>query len=299
MRTNQLGSLEISRVGLGCNNFGRRIDEAAARAVIDAALEAGVTFFDTANVYGEGASERFIGEALRGRRDRFVLATKFGHDAGDGAGGSRAAVRSAVEGSLRRLQTDHVDLLYYHRPDGVTPLEETVAATEELRNEGKTREIGCSNLDAAQLGEVGSRVAALQNWYSLLERGAEAEVVPLCRELGVGFVPYFPLASGLLTGKYRRGERAPEGTRLHGRDEVLSDEAFDAVERLEEFARERGRTLLELAIAGLASQPGIVSVIVGATKPEQVRANAAAGDWELVSEDFEALLRLPVARATP
>jgi aryl-alcohol dehydrogenase-like predicted oxidoreductase len=296
MRTTHLGSLEISRVGLGCNNFGRRIDAAATRAVIDAAIDAGATFFDTANVYGEGDSERFIGQALIGRRDRVVLATKFGHDAGDGAGGSRSAVRSAVEGSLRRLQTDHVDLLYYHRPDGVTPLEETVAAMEELRGEGKTREIACSNLDVAQVAAVGARIAALQNRYSLLARGAEADVLPLCRELGVGFVPYFPLASGLLTGKYRRGEPAPEGTRLHGRDEVLTDEVFDAVEGLEEFARERGRTLLELAIAGLASQPGIVSVIAGATRPEQVRANAAAADWKLDADELEALLRLPVAR---
>jgi aryl-alcohol dehydrogenase-like predicted oxidoreductase len=294
MRTTQAGSLELSRVGLGCNNFGRRIDAAATRAVIDAALEAGVTFFDTANVYGDGDSERFIGEALRGRRDQVVLATKFGHDAGDGAGGSRDGVRSAVEGSLRRLQTDRVDLLYYHRPDGVTPLDETIGAMEELQREGKTREIACSNLDAAQLEEVGSRIAALQNRYSLLERGAERDVLPLCRELGIGFVPYFPLASGLLTGKYRRGEAAPAGTRLHGRDDALTDDAFDRIERLEEFARTRGRTLLELAIAALASQPGIVSVIAGATKPEQVRANAAAGEWELEQAELEELLAAEV-----
>jgi aryl-alcohol dehydrogenase-like predicted oxidoreductase len=293
MRTNRLGSLEVSRVGLGCNNFGRRLDRAGTRAVIDAALDAGVTFFDTANVYGNGDSERFIGDALRGRRDRVVLATKFGHDAGDGAGGSRAAVRSAVDGSLARLETDYVDLLYYHRPDRVTPLDETVGAMEELKREGKTREIACSNLDADQLAEVGRRIVALQNEYSLLERGAERDVLPLCRELGVGFVPYFPLASGLLTGKYRRGQPAPEDTRLHGREEALSDAAFDRVERLEEFARKHGRTLLDVAVAGLASQPGIVSVIAGATKPEQVHANAAAGEWELDGDELDALLELP------
>jgi aryl-alcohol dehydrogenase-like predicted oxidoreductase len=259
--------------------------------VIDAALEAGVTFFDTADVYGDGNSERFIGDALRGRRERVVLATKFGHDMGEGetARGRPEYARRAVDASLERLQTDHVDLLYYHRPDGVTPLAETVGAMEELRAEGKTREIACSNLDASQLADVGTRIAALQNQYSLLRREAEREVLPLCGELGVAFVPYFPLASGLLTGKYRRGEPPPEGTRLHGRDEALSDEAFDAVERLEQFAQERGHTLLELALAALASQPTIASVIAGATSPEQVRANAAAAQWELDAADLDAL----------
>jgi aryl-alcohol dehydrogenase-like predicted oxidoreductase len=287
----RIGSLEVSRVGLGCNNFGRRIDSAAARRVIDAALEAGVTFFDTADVYGDGNSERFIGDALRGRRERVVLATKFGHDMGEGetARGRPEYARRAVDASLERLQTDHVDLLYYHRPDGVTPLTETVGAMEELRADGKTREIACSNLDASQLADVGTRIAALQNQYSLLRREAEREVLPLCGELGVAFVPYFPLASGLLTGKYRRGEPPPEGTRLHGRDEALSDEAFDAVERLEQFAQERGHTLLELALAALASQPTIASVIAGATSPEQVRANAAAAQWELDAADLDAL----------
>jgi len=288
----RIGSLEVSRVGLGCNNFGRRIDLAAARRVIDAALESGVTFFDTADVYGDGESERFIGEALGGRRERVVLATKFGHDMGYGETTARGApeyARRALDESLARLQTDHVDLLYYHRPDGVTPLAETVGGMEELREEGKTREIACSNLDASQLAEVGTRIAALQNQYSLLRREAERDVLPLCAELGVAFVPYFPLASGLLTGKYRRGEPPPEGTRLHGRDDALSDEAFDAVERLERFATERGHTLLELAISGLASQPVVASVIAGATRPEQVRANAAAAQWELSASDLEAL----------
>jgi aryl-alcohol dehydrogenase-like predicted oxidoreductase len=294
MLMNRLGSLEVSRVGLGTNNFGRRIDLAAARAVIDAALDAGITFIDTADIYGGSDSERFIGEALRARRDRAVIATKFGHaTGGETAGGSPAYLRRAVDASLERLQTDHVDLLYYHRPDGVTPLDETVGGMEELKREGKTREIGCSNLDATQLEEVGSRIVALQNEYSLLEREAEWDVLPLCRELGVGFVPYFPLASGLLTGKYQRGEPAAAGTRLHGRDDALTDEAFDVLEQLEEFGRAHGRTLLEVAISGLASQPPIVSVIAGATKPEQVRANAAAGEWELSADELDELLRLP------
>ena len=291
MRFNRIGSLEVSCVGLGCNNFGRRIDRSETRAVIDAALDADVTFLDTADVYGSSDSERFIGQALEGRRERAVIATKFGHDQGyGGAPGSREYVRKAVAASLERLRTDYVDLLYYHRPDGVTPLDETIDAMEELKREGKTREIACSNLDAAQLEEVGTRIEALQNQYSLLERGAEKEVLPLCRELGIGFVPYFPLASGLLTGKYRRGEPAPEGTRLHGRE--LSDESFDVVERLELFGREHGRSLLEVAISGLASQDAIVAVIAGATKPEQVRANAAAGAWQLTREELDELLQI-------
>jgi aryl-alcohol dehydrogenase-like predicted oxidoreductase len=295
VETGRVGSLEVSRVGLGCNNFGRRLDLGATRAVIDAALDVGVTFLDTADIYGGGDSERFIGDALRGRRGSAVIATKFGHGMGTGdtARGSADYVRRAVEASLARLQTDHVDLLYYHRPDGVTPLEQTIGAMEELVREGKAREIACSNLDAQQLEEVGMHIVALQNEYSLLRRDAEREVLPLCRELGVAFVPYFPLASGLLTGKYKRGEPAHAGTRLHGRDDALTDDAFDVVEWLEEFAAERGRTVLELAIAGLASQPGIVSVIAGATKPEQVRANAAAADWHLTAEELEELLHIP------
>ena len=290
----RIGSLEVSRVGLGCNNFGRRIDLAATRRVIDEALDVGVNFFDTADVYGDGESERFIGEALQGRRDRVVLATKFGNDMGDGetVRGRPEYARRAVDASLARLQTDRVDVLYYHRPDGVTPLTETIEAMEELRSEGKTREIACSNLDASQLREAGGRIAALQNHYSLLHRDPEPKILPLCEQLGVAFVPYFPLASGLLTGKYRRGEPPPEGTRLHGRDDALSDDAFDTVERLDEFASERGHTLLELAFSALASQPVIASVIAGATKPEQVRANAAAAEWELTRDELDELARI-------
>jgi aryl-alcohol dehydrogenase-like predicted oxidoreductase len=294
MRSLELGSsgADVSRVGLGCNNFGRRIDLEQTRAVVDAALEAGITFFDTADVYGDGDSERFLGEILGERRDRVVLATKFGM--GPDASGSREYLRGALADSLERLRTGYVDVYYYHRPDGVTPIAETVAAMNELVEEGLVRAIGVSNFSVAQLDEAveAGPVAAVQNRYSLLEREAEADVLPRCAELGVGFVPYFPLASGLLTGKYRRGEPPPEGTRLAGQTDALTDEAFDRIEALEAFADAHGHTLLELAIAGLASQPGVASAIAGATKPEQVRANAAAADWELNGPELAELSRL-------
>jgi aryl-alcohol dehydrogenase-like predicted oxidoreductase len=293
----RLGPFDISVVGLGCNNFGGRLDLNRTRAVVDAALDAGVNFFDTADVYGNhGGSERFLGELLEGRRDRVVLATKFGNDMGDGAQarGSREYMRRAVEASLGRLRTDRIDLLYYHRPDGVTPIPETIAAMAELVDEGKVVALGVSNFDVAQLDEAveAGDIAALQNEYSLLEREAERDVLPRCRELGVGFVPYFPLASGLLTGKYRRGEPAPEGSRLAGRSHLLTDERFDEVEAFDEFARERGHSLLELAIGALAAQPGVASVIAGATTPEQVRANVAAAAWTPTADDLDALRRI-------
>jgi aryl-alcohol dehydrogenase-like predicted oxidoreductase len=302
MRQNRLGrsELTVSAVGLGCNNFGRRLDRAGTCAVIDAALDAGVTFLDTADTYGgDGASERLIGEALAGRRDRVVLATKFGMDRGDDSGeprGSRAYARRSLEASLERLRTDRVDLLYYHEPDRVTPLAETLAALAELADEGKIRAFGVSNLDATQLREAAAigdpRLAALQNEYSLLERGAERELLPLCRELGIGFVPYFPLARGMLTAKFHRGEAPPAGTRMADRPELLTDAVFDRLEALEAFAAERGHTLLELAFAGLTAQPGVAAVIAGAMSPDQVAANAAAGAWQLGAEDVEALARL-------
>jgi aryl-alcohol dehydrogenase-like predicted oxidoreductase len=296
MRMHELGSsgIQVSRVGLGCNNFGRRLDFEGTRAVVDAALEAGITFVDTADIYGGGNSERYLGEILEGRRDQVVLATKFGMGGEEGtARGTRDYMRAALAGSLERLRTAYVDLYYYHRPDGVTPVAETIAAMLELVEEGMVRAIGVSNFSVEQLDEAveAGPIAALQNRYSLLERGLEQDVLPRSAELGVAFIPYFPLASGLLTGKYRRGEPVPSGTRLEGSDR-LTNEAFDQVEELEEFASAHGRSLLELAIAGLASQPAIVSVISGATKPEQVRANAAAADWELSSEELEELSAL-------
>jgi aryl-alcohol dehydrogenase-like predicted oxidoreductase len=256
-------------------------------------------------VYGDGESERYLGELLEGRRDEVVLATKFGWQAGTGElRGSADYAKEAIEASLSRLRTDHVDLYYYHRPDGVTPLEETVGALQELVAEGKARAIGCSNLTAEQLREVDEigersgkpRVVALQNEYSLLERAAEIDVLPHCRERGIGFVPYFPLASGLLTGKYHRSEPPPEGSRLEARPERLTHETFDVVEALDRFAQERGHTLLELAIGALASTSGVASVIAGATSARQVRANARAGAWQLSEKDLGAVAALLAGR---
>jgi aryl-alcohol dehydrogenase-like predicted oxidoreductase len=276
---------QLSRVGLGTNNFGRRIDRERTREVIDAALDAGVNFFDTADGYGDGDSERFIGECLAGRRDRVVLATKFGLR----SDGRRATIRAAIDASLERLRTDHVDLYYYHRPDGVTPLEETIGALDELVGEGKVRAIGASNFSAELIEESErlsaehswSRFVALQNDYSLLHREPEREVFEVCERRSIGFVPFYPLASGLLTGKYRRDEPAPPGTKLASRPEQLTAQAFDVVEVLEDWARQRSRSLLELAIAYVASQRPVVSVIAGATSAAQVAANAAAADWQL------------------
>ena len=302
MEVVQLGDsgLRASRVGLGCNNFGGRIDVDATRAVVDAALEVGITFFDTAEIYGNGGdSERFLGEILEGRRDRVVLATKFGwgQESGDG---SAECIRTSIDGSLERLRTDHLDLYYQHKPDPTTPIAETLGALDELVREGKVLAIGCSNFSAAQLAEAErvarelgtARFTALQNHYSLLQRDDDADVLPLCRELGVSYIPYFPLASGLLTGKYRRGEPAPEGTRLAGR--AIEDERFDRVEACTAFAEERGHSLHELAICALASTPGVGSIIAGATKPEQVRANAAAAatSWRLTSDELDTLSKL-------
>jgi aryl-alcohol dehydrogenase-like predicted oxidoreductase len=290
--------LTASRVGLGCNNFGGRIDREATHAVVDAALEAGVTFFDTAAVYGNGGdSERFLGEILDGRRDRVVLATKFGWGAEVGDGSATTARRSLDE-SLERLRTEYVDLYYLHKPDPSTPIAETLGALDELVREGRVRAIGCSNFSAAQLAEADlvarelgtARFTVLQNQYSLLRRDDDADVLPLCRELGVSYIPYFPLASGLLTGKYRRGEPAPAGTRLHGRE--IEDERFDRVEALSAFAEARGRSLHELATSALASTPGIGSIIAGATKPEQLRANAAAASWRLPEDELAALAEI-------
>ena len=283
--------LEVSRVGLGCNNFGRRLDRERTRQVVGAALDAGVTFFDTAESYGDGDSERFLGAALAGRRADVVVATKFGWAPGDLPGGSPERVRLAIDASLDRLGTDVVDLYYYHRPDGVTPLVETLGAMQELVDAGKVRRLGLSNVDVGLLRDartIGAEVVAVQNRHSLIHRDDEDGVLPFCREHEIGYVPYFPLESGLLTGKYRRGEPAPEGSRLAGGS--LGDERFDEVERLENRAEALGRTLLEAAIGGLASIEGIASVIAGATTAEQVRANAAAGGWRPTAAQLGSLL---------
>jgi aryl-alcohol dehydrogenase-like predicted oxidoreductase len=306
MRYRTLGDsgLVVSVVGLGGNNFGRRIDEDATRAVVDVAIECGITLVDTADIYGEkGGSETLLGEVLQGRRDRVVLATKFGMDMGGangpdwGARGSRRYVRRAVEASLTRLQTDWIDLYQYHAPDGVTPIEETVAALDELVREGKVRYTGSSNLAAWQVADADAyarhhgvtRFVSAQNAYSLLDRTAERELAPACNAHGVGILPYFPLANGLLTGKYRRGEPAPAGTRLESRLDTVRDRAFDRVDALTQFARDRDLSLLDVAIGGLAAQPAVGSVIAGATRPEQVKANADAGSWEPSVDDLAAL----------
>ncbi len=295
--------LEVSILGLGCNNFGRRVDVGGTRAVVDAALESGVTFLDTADIYGgSGASEELLGQVLRGRRDAVVLATKFGMDMGDGKGprGSRRYVLEAVEASLGRLQTDVIDFYWYHEPDGVTPIQETLEALDELVRAGKVRAIGASNFSAARLEEADqvarenglTRFTAVQNEYSLLVREVEREVLPACRRLGMSLIPYFPLASGLLTGKYRRGHAAPAGTRLAARDQVATDEQFDHLEALDQYAQARGLSMLEVAIGALLARPEVASVIAGATKPEQVQANASAARWSPSADDLAELERV-------
>jgi aryl-alcohol dehydrogenase-like predicted oxidoreductase len=307
VRYRQLGQsgLTVSVVGLGCNNFGRRLDAAQTRQVVDAAVEAGITFFDTADSYGDdGASESYLGEALQGRRHSVSIATKFGnkHRARpEIAWGSRQNIRRAIEDSLRRLRTDYVDLYQLHFPDPRTPIDETLTAMDELVREGKVRYLGGCNFDAWQVveadwiarGQRSARLISAQNRYHLLDRTVERELTPACLRYGVGLIPYSPLADGLLTGKYRRGEAPPPGTRLAGRGAPAgSDRAFDALDALSAYARERGRNLLEVAIGGLAARPTVGSVIAGATSAEQARANAAAGEWTPSTEDLEALERI-------
>jgi len=289
----------VTVVGLGCNNFGRRVDEDGTRAVVDAALDAGVTFFDTADIYGTGESETLLGRILKGRRDRVVLATKCGKPMGDGAErrGRRDYIRAAVEASLARLQVEQIDLYQHHEEDPDTPLEETVGAIKELVDEGKIRAYGTSNYAPANLEKTAELARALgvpyvseQSEYSWLERNVEAEVLPACERLGLGFIPFFPLASGLLTGKVTREHPPAEGTRLFGRSVAEAD--LDRVEALTAWAKAHGLSLLDVAVGGLAAQQAVVSVIACATKPEQVRANAKAGEWEPSPAELAELLTL-------
>jgi aryl-alcohol dehydrogenase-like predicted oxidoreductase len=300
METRQIGQLEVSVVGLGCNNFGMRIDEEQTAAVVSAALDAGINYFDTADVYGQTRSEEFLGSALAGRRDEVVLATKFGSmGSPDGqlSGGHPDWVRQAVENSLGRLGTDRIDHYQYHRPDPKVSLSETMGALNELVLEGKVIEIGCSNFDSGQIDDsaaISSREGwapfqSVQNRFSVLHREPENGVIDACRRHGIGLVPYFPLESGLLTGKVGAGGDVPENSRLammpeDRRGRFLNDERLAAVERLSAYAADNHHTLLELAMGWLISEPVVASVIAGATSAEQVHTNAAAGSWRLTPE---------------
>ncbi len=305
MRFKKLGKsgLSVSVVGIGCNNFGQRCDAGTTQNVVDAAVDAGINFFDTADIYGpRGLSEEYLGKALKQhRREDLVIASKFAGLMGKGEGmrgASRSYIMRAVEASLRRLDTDYIDLYQQHMPDADTPIDETLAALDDLVRAGKVRYLGNSNYQGWQIAHADwtarsahlNRFVSAQNLYSLLDRNVEREVIPACAEFGLGMLPYFPLASGLLTGKYRRGEAPPQGTRLEAWGErgaaSLSDSNFDAVERLGAFAATHGRSLLELAMSWLACQPNVTSVIAGATSAEQVAENAAAGLWELSADEL-------------
>lgn len=294
--------LEVSLVGLGCNNFGMRCDFEQSKAVVHRALDLGITLFDTADVYGGGGrSEEFLGKILKGHREKVVIATKFGMKMGEGPhrmGASRKYIMQAVEDSLRRLDTDYIDLYQVHRPDPHTPIEETLRALDDLVRQGKVRYIGHSNFAGWQTAEahfVAQRLNATpfisaQNEYNLLDRRIEQELVPACNAYGLSILPYFPLASGFLTGKYRKGEELPAGTRLANAGpmaaRVLTDRNFEVLEKLEAFAQARGKGMVDLAIGWLASQPHVGSVIAGATRPEQVDQNVAAAEWRLTADEL-------------
>jgi aryl-alcohol dehydrogenase-like predicted oxidoreductase len=306
MEKRRIGSLDVSIVGLGCNNFGMRIDYAGSEAVVRAALDSGITFFDTADIYGGTHSEEFLGRALGARRHDVVVASKFGMRLDDVRCGAKPAyVRQALEDSLRRLGMDCIDLYQLHQPDPAVPIADTLGALNDLVQAGKVREIGCSNFSAAQLREADSAVASgaahfvsVQNEYSLVHREPEPEVLPECERLGLAFIPYFPLASGLLTGKYHRGTPAPEGTRLSqswAASRFLSEDLITLAEALGRFAESRGHSLLELAMSWTAHRPIVASVIAGATTPEQVHANAQAVGWQLTAADLAEIDRLAPA----
>ncbi len=306
MKTRTIGSLDVSIVGLGCNNFGMRTDQAQSKEVVTAALDAGITLFDTADIYGGTKSEEFLGAALGSSRDNVVVATKFG--AGkrtEGGGGHPDYVRECCEASLRRLGTDRIDLYQLHMPDPTTPIEDTLGALYELVDEGKVVEVGCSNFDGALTDDAAEAAGArgrgsfvsLQNQLSLLDRRQEADTVASCERHGLALLPYFPLASGLLTGKYERHAAPPEGTRMsmmpeERREKAMNDRAFDTVDRLNAFATERGHTLLELAMSWLAGMPVMGSVIAGATKVAQVHSNAGAAGWDLTDDERAEIDRL-------
>jgi aryl-alcohol dehydrogenase-like predicted oxidoreductase len=299
----RIGSLAVSAIGLGCNNFGGRLDYARTEAVVHSALDCGITFLDTADIYGGTRSEEFLGRALARHRDAVVIATKFGMPVDDQRKGAAPAyVPQALEDSLRRLGTDRIDLYQLHQPDPATPIADTLGALTDLVRTGKVREIGCSNFSASQIENARAAVAqgsahfvSVQNEYSVLHRVPEQEVLGTCERFGMAFLPYFPLASGLLTGKYARGVAPPPGSRLSAAaaaNRFLSDERLRVVEALTQFAESRGHSMLELAISWLLHRPVVASVIAGATSPEQVRANVHAGSWRLTDADLAEINRL-------
>lgn len=298
MQTRKIGLLDVSVVGIGCNNFGRRIDAEASAKVVNAALDEGINFFDTADVYGSGQSEEFLSRALGNRRGDVLIATKFGHEmAGQGKGAHPDYVKTACEASLRRLNTDVIDLYQLHTPDPTVPIAETLGALDDLVKAGKVREIGASNFSAALIRESEAVVkqgathfVSIQNYYSMLHREPEADVLAACEQFGMGFLPYFPLESGLLTGKYRLGQPKPEGGRLSDRsyeDRFLNEPKLAVVEQLIDFAEAKGHTILELAFSWLLMRTVVSSVIAGATKPDQVQANAAAAGWQLTDDEMQ------------
>ena len=303
MRVRQLGhsGLTVSAVGLGCNNFGVACDAEQSTAVIQAAFERGVTLFDCGDNYGGGQAEVILGAALRAHRQQVILSSKFGRPMPgldqETARGSRRYIHLAIEGSLRRLQTDYLDLYYYHWPDPLTPIDETLTALDDLVRAGKVRYIACSNVAAWQIADWEwtarsrgtQRFIAVQNPGNLLDRPLAADVTLACEQYQIGLVPAFPLANGLLTGKYRRAAPPPAGTRLATRNVTPDPRVFDRLEALQAFAEQRERSILELAISGLLAQPAVASVISGATRPDQVEANVAASEWELTPADVAAL----------
>lgn len=302
MEKRKIGSLEVSIVGLGCNNFGWRIDAQGTAAVVDAALDAGINFFDTADIYGGGKSEEFLGRALGARRSKIVLATKFGMKMDEHRSGAKPSyVKQAAEDSLRRLGTDYIDLYQIHQADPSTPIADTLGALDDLVKAGKVREIGCSNFSAAQLRQAGlaaapgaARFASVQNHYSMMHREPEAEVLPECEREKIAFIPYFPLANGLLTGKYHSGQPLPQGSR--GADgwgpKMFTEENLAKADALGQFAASHRHTLLELAMSWLASHPVVASVIAGAKTAEQAKANAKAANWKMSQEEIAAVTKL-------
>ena len=309
MLTRRIGSLEVSVIGVGCNNFGRKLDSEATTKVVDAAIGEGINFFDTADIYGSTKSEEYLGRALGKRRQDVIVATKFGMKVDEKRRGAHPDyVLQAAEDSLRRLGTDYIDLYQLHEPDPTVPIADTLGALNQLVQEGKVREIGCSNLTVEQLRDAdaevkpkAARFVSVQNEYSLFHRVPELDILPECSATGMAFLPFFPLANGMLTGKYRKGQPAPEGSRIGSgwHAELFTEENLEVIEKLIEFAKGCDRTILDLAFSWALTRPMVASVIAGATSPDQVRANANAGTWHMSDLDLEAINRIAPVKAAP